>query len=142
MNSQVILLLNIAGAAGFILWYAMSRGHGKRPTQLDMKAPDHSSKPASLPVKNLLSPSVMGKQGSYNPTMTKRVRPGIPQEKYLNVMFMYNSHSWDAYEVLGVPAGSSITQVTEAYQACLKKCDKESIEFLEAAFQAILKKVS
>lgn len=149
MNSQDILLLNIAGAIAFLLWYALSRGGGKRPTQLNMKAPETSPEQQSL--------SSLSNSQSQNPqevpfnsqqmyrrripvsdTDVKEVRP----EKILNVMFIYNSHSWDAYEVLGVPAGSSIIKVTEAYQKAILNCDKDTMEFLEAAYQAILKRVN
>ncbi|QDK37054.1 hypothetical protein [Bdellovibrio sp. NC01] len=64
------------------------------------------------------------------------------KSKSLNVMFNYNGHSWDAYEVLGVPAGASIKTVTDAYQVALRRCDKESVEFLETAYKAILNKGS
>lgn len=61
--------------------------------------------------------------------------------KSLNVHFVYNGHTWDAYEVLGVPAGSSLRTVTQNYQSSLKKADPQSRSFLDAAYQAILKKV-
>lgn len=61
--------------------------------------------------------------------------------KSLNIMFNYNGHSWDAYEVLGVPAGASITIVTEAYQAALLRGNKSSLDFLETAYKAILNRV-
>ncbi|WP_413558022.1 hypothetical protein [Bdellovibrio sp. HCB209] len=60
--------------------------------------------------------------------------------KNLNVIFSYNSHTWDAYEVLGVPAGASIKTVTEAYQTQIRRCEKESIDFFETAYNAILNK--
>jgi hypothetical protein len=62
------------------------------------------------------------------------------RQKNLNVIFSYNSHTWDAYEVLGVPAGASIKTVTEAYQTQIRRCDKGSIEFFETAYNAILNK--
>jgi len=61
-------------------------------------------------------------------------------EKSLNVHFIYNSHTWDAYEVLGIPAGSSLRSVTQHYQTLLIKADPQSRMFLDAAYQAILKK--
>jgi len=61
-----------------------------------------------------------------------------PGEKNLNVMFNWNGHSWDAYEVLGVPAGSSPDAITAAYQAARAKCDPESVAFIQAAYDAIL----
>jgi hypothetical protein len=57
--------------------------------------------------------------------------------KNLNVIFMYNEHSFDAYEVLGIPAGSGPSQVQKAYQIALEKKTAEK-EFIEAAYQAIL----
>lgn len=60
--------------------------------------------------------------------------------KELNILFNYNGHSWDAYEVLGLPAGASLVDVTKAYQGMLKTADPESHEFLETAFKSILKK--
>lgn len=64
-----------------------------------------------------------------------------PSVKALNVIFNYNGHSWDAYEVLGVPAGASLPMVTAAYQSALKRCaEPESLEFLETAYRAILNK--
>jgi hypothetical protein len=60
------------------------------------------------------------------------------QGKSLNVIFNYNGHSWDAYEVLGIPAGSSLERVKSALEEGLKQVDPESRVFLETAFQAIL----
>lgn len=59
------------------------------------------------------------------------------QGRSLNVIFNYNGHSWDAYEVLGLPAGSSIERVKEAYQVRLSESDDSSKAFLQAAYKAI-----
>jgi len=58
-------------------------------------------------------------------------------ERPLNVVFNYNGHSWDAYEVLGLPAGSSLERVEEAYRESLQRVDAGSKPFIEAAFAAI-----
>ena len=60
--------------------------------------------------------------------------------KELNILFNYNGHTWDAYEVLGLPAGASLVDVTKAYQEMIKKSEPESHEFLETAFKTILAK--
>lgn len=58
--------------------------------------------------------------------------------RQLNVFFNWNGHTWDAYEVLGVPAGASRDSVVQAFhQARIKSPD--SIAFLQAATDAILK---
>lgn len=60
------------------------------------------------------------------------------KEKSLNVFFNYNGHSWDAFEVLGLPAGSSIEKVREVYEENLKLVDMDSRSFLECAYKAIV----
>ncbi len=62
-------------------------------------------------------------------------RPDAP--KSLNVMFNYNGHSWDAYEVLGVPAGSSFENSFLAFEKLTKSMDEESKVFMLSALEAI-----
>jgi len=137
MNSQDFLIMNAVGAGAFILWYLVSRGGGHKPTKLKLDTPD--SEPVFLPKadKPAEGGSLATKQAapSVHPDIPVRPRP-----KVLNVMFNYNGHAWDAYEVLGVPAGANITMVTEAYHVALRRSDKESVEFLETAYKAILQK--
>lgn len=58
--------------------------------------------------------------------------------RQLNVFFNWNGHTWDAYEVLGVPAGSSRESVIQAFHQARSK-SPDSIAFLQAAADAILK---
>lgn len=58
--------------------------------------------------------------------------------RQLNVFFNWNGHTWDAYEVLGVPAGSSRESVIQAFHVARGK-SPDSIAFLQAATDAILK---
>lgn len=61
-----------------------------------------------------------------------------PREKNLNTLFNYNGHTWDAYEVLGLPAGSPQNKIDEAYRSSVAKQQGESSrDFLDAAYQAI-----
>ncbi len=60
-------------------------------------------------------------------------------ERALNVFFQWNGHTWDAYEVLGLPAGSSPEAVEKAYRQIVAQSDPESLPFFEAAYEAILK---
>ena len=63
---------------------------------------------------------------------------GRPQEKTLNTLFNYNGHTWDAYEVLGLPAGSPQNKIDEAYKISVSKQESASSrDFLDAAYQAI-----
>ena len=136
--------MNAVGAAGFLLWYLLSRGGPRRPTVLDMKAKD-----SAPPVVNPLPPEtleVMEQKPPVTPiTATISYRPrnaNVERTKNLNVMFNYNGHSWDAYEVLGVPAGANIKLVTEAYQTAVRRSERDSLDFLETAYLAILNKKS
>lgn len=135
MNSQDVLTVNIVGAGAFILWYALTRSGGRRPTRLDMKAQD-SAPP-------LINPEPIAVE-SHGVVSRRQAHPDLvtAKSKSLNVMFNYNGHAWDAYEVLGVPAGASLKSVTDAYQVALRRCDKSSVDFLETAYRAILNKDS
>lgn len=55
----------------------------------------------------------------------------------LNVFFNYNGHSFDAYEVLGVPAGSTTEEIQSAFQRSLQSHDVGSQELFQLAFAAI-----
>jgi len=68
--------------------------------------------------------------------------PDLNEEKSLNVIFNWNGHSWDAYEVLGLPAGSSIDAVQSTYQQLLTRSDSEAVPFFRAAYEAIVRSQS
>ncbi len=63
-----------------------------------------------------------------------------PPGRSLNVHFNFNGHSWDAYEALGLPAGSSQDKVEAAYQKAILSTSENSKEFYDHARQAILNK--
>lgn len=130
MNSQDFLTLNLLGAGAFVFWYLLSRGGGRRPTRLDMSAKDTA--PPLMNAEPESPVSVVALRSATRPEAVEK------KAKNLNVMFNYNGHSWDAYEVLGVPAGASIKTVTEAFQTALRRSDKDSMEFLETAYKAIV----
>lgn len=62
-------------------------------------------------------------------------RPSQPEP----VIFNWNGHSWDAFEVLGVSADADLAQVRTVYEAAIEKMDDESKAFLHKAYQAIQK---
>lgn len=53
--------------------------------------------------------------------------------KQLNVLFNFNGETFDAHEVLGVPAGSPLDEVEKAYK------NSDQTELLAAALDAIKK---
>jgi len=68
--------------------------------------------------------------------------PSPRTEKSLNVFFNWNGHSWDAYEVLGVPAGSSLPAVQVAYQELLTRSGSDAHAFYKAAYDTIVRSSS
>lgn len=56
----------------------------------------------------------------------------------LNVFFNWNGHTWEAFEVLGIPAGSPRDIVVAAFHASRAK-SPDSTPFFQAATDAILK---
>ena len=61
------------------------------------------------------------------------------EERSLNVLFNWNGHTWDAYEVLGLPGGSSQVQARLAFDRAAALADQETVPFLKAALDAIAK---
>jgi hypothetical protein len=68
---------------------------------------------------------------------TAPVFGGTRDSRQLTVNFNYNGHSWEAYEVLGLPAGSPFEQVQVAFEALALKSDPTSLPFYVAAVEAI-----
>jgi len=60
-------------------------------------------------------------------------------EKELTCQFMYNGENWDAFEILGVPAGSNLQMVEPAYRALKSKTHPDSFGIIEAAYGALKK---
>lgn len=68
--------------------------------------------------------------------VVQEVDPSSVRE--LNVFFNWNGHTWEAFEVLGVPAGSQRDVVVAAFHASRAK-SPDSTPFFQAATDAILK---
>ncbi len=71
-------------------------------------------------------------------TLINKEEENSIQMKSLNVIFMYNGHSWDAYEVLGVKPGASILEIKRKFEEAISKVDPKSQEFYKMALSSIL----
>lgn len=58
-------------------------------------------------------------------------------ERVLQVYFNYNGETFEAYEVFGVPAGSSLARVEQAIREQKNLQGPESRAFVDCAFQAL-----
>ncbi len=63
-------------------------------------------------------------------------------EEELNILFNYNGHLWDAFEVLGVPAGSGLEMIERAYEQSVNSMDPSSRELIDLAYQAIQQRLN
>lgn len=142
MNSQEFLVLNIVILSAFVIWFlAGRRSASRKPTQLQMKQGNQPPPGGVLQKNDDKSLAEEKGSGRYShPRYRKFLEEGGKDGKDLNVLFNYNGHSWDAYEVFGLPAGANIVDVTKAYQEALRDAEPHSHEFLETAFKAILAK--
>lgn len=109
----------------------------KTPTRLNMRAKDSEArKPVVLePEAETAKTSVPKMVGGYNPKILPIEPP--PVTRTLAVIFMYNGHDWEAHDVLGVPQGASMHEITKVYQQLVKKSDARSLQFYEHAYAAI-----
>jgi hypothetical protein len=130
MHNQEILWVAAAAAFFVFIMIASVRKRQPLPSRLHLK---------SEPLRDL---------GRQSATIDSATREVINQSfnrpkdsiRELNTIFMYNGHSWDAYEVLGIPAGAGPDLIEKAYRAGLAKTQANSHEFLNCAYQAITKK--
>jgi len=123
-------ILGYYGAAlGVGLIIFLAAGRKRKGMRLKLKGSTKSS----------MNPSqfenVINIKGAQSPEKFSHIQSS--GERPLNVVFNYNGHSWDAYEVLGLPAGSGPEKVEQAYREALKTVDAGSRSFLEAAYRAI-----
>ncbi|WP_409477791.1 hypothetical protein [Pseudobdellovibrio sp. HCB154] len=125
INSQLLLYLNLGIGLLLVLYFLSGRHKPKQPTRLNMRAKGSAEK----------VPVVLEAEGKQEVAVTS----GEPREvgRSLAVMFMYNGHDWEAHDVLGVPQGASMHQVTMVYQELVKKSDARSLQFYEHAYAAI-----
>ena len=53
---------------------------------------------------------------------------------------MYNGHEFNAYDVLGLPAGANSEMIDNAYKKLKAEIDESQEVFLETAYKALKQK--
>lgn len=140
MISQDFLLILVV-LIGLVIFWTWQGRKPRPPVKLNLKAGD--SGPVLLPED---APRDGGASIHRAPSKYDRFAKGeLPSAamsasstRNLNVLFNYNGHTWDAYEVFGLPAGAPLVEVTKAYQQELRRADPSSHAFLETAYRVIL----
>ncbi len=153
LNFDDVVALNalIVTAIGFSLFLGKRE---RKPTTLNLSGPrratamDEISPRKNAPVGTGRPPPITGRSTSnYGANALKRLEEeeagqimvSIAESRQLNVFFNWNGHTWDAYEVLGLPAGATRESVVQAFHECRAK-SPDSTAFLQAATDAILKR--
>ena len=119
---------------GLLVWF-MSRRPRREPSKLKMRAyrstlsrrEDEEGSHASPPSYSQSTTRASATQGT------------VP----LNVNFDFDGYTYDAYQVLGLPGGSSWSLVKKAYQTERVALEKEySSECVQMAFEALRRVLS
>lgn len=153
-TAKNFLILNGTVVTLLVLSFLAMRRSSKPPTRLELRDEDEVASDNAREVKKVpekpppkyrdprLEPAVKKPVGwdNYQP----RVRHPAGDSpagsvRAVNLQFMWNGHSWDAYEVLGLPAGSSLEAAQVAFQRAAALADQETLPFLRAALDAIAK---
>ena len=109
----MFIIINVVVVSLLVLFFLQSKAKKPKPSQLNL------NKVKFRPVSKEVD---------------------INDEEELNVYFMHNGYMWDAYEIIGVPAGAPMADIEMAYIKCRTRIDEESKEILEMAYQAIHEK--
>lgn len=142
MTSQGLLWLSVVLGGLLALGFLTGRQAVRPPSRLNLRAKAGSlgggavDRVPQRPGSNLLSHKLTLDSMVMDPATLEEVSVHS-EEKSLNIMFMYNGHSWDAYEVLGIPAGSGQREVDEAFRRMISNSTTDSHEFLNAAYRVI-----
>lgn len=130
MSSQAFLWVCLLLAVIFIVSFLWGR-KGKSPSQLKLRSALGQGGKTKMPATK--------SSQSAKPHFQSPPQQDSPDQfsKSLNVMFVYNGHTFDAYEILGIPAGSSVSSAKQAFDTQTAKADGEQKNFLGAAFAAI-----
>lgn len=138
-SSKYLILYALIVTPIVVSFFFLRKG-SEKPVRLNMHGQLGKSDPpapsgAPGPTAN------SGKALQKNPgpfTRDSAQAPGAEaSSRSLNVFFNWNGHTWDAYEVLGLPAGSSFRVVEDTWQRLREHGDCESVPFYQAAFEAI-----
>lgn len=136
MTPEQFVFLNfllLLGFAGLFFW-SLKGSKSSSSSQFKL------TPPSSKEDYQLQSQQFYHSPASRRPSAANETLGELQSErlKEINPMFIYNGHSWDAYEVLGILPGSSIETVREAFDKAIRKSEPESHEFFKAALFTIL----
>lgn len=128
MDRQTFLYINFALVVIFIFYFFFLRPKERKPTQLNFRS-QHEPNKKSPAIENAKRTEIVFDKPSHEPIKTPV--KFLKEEKNLSVYFMFNGHEWEAHEVLGIPAGSKMPEITATYQHLIKTSDASTFDFYE-----------
>jgi hypothetical protein len=130
MSSEVFVWVNLGIGFLLILLVWVGKRGALKPSSLNLRrgGGDADLRKPTTAAKNATQSDVHFQSKPQDPLEAKM--------KNLNVIFMFNGHSFDAYEVLGVPAGANLEMTEKAYREIIKNKPSDN-EFFTAAWAAI-----
>lgn len=134
-NLRLFLVL----LAVLVIWLMYSKRKKQKKAQNLKQSQEEQRLQRQYERENLRELERMGaNQDSLNGQRPNAGRPQIISTSLKSkVIFNYNGHSWDAYEALGVPIGSSLSHCQSVFNKLTRDMDTESLQFYTAALQAI-----
>jgi hypothetical protein len=149
LNAKHFLILNGFVVTLLVLSFFLMRRAPKGPVKLELRDEEHVASDVAREAKAVANkPAPKFSDPRKKPIGADNYQPRLKKPKVeivdddgrsLNIFFMWNGHSWDAFEVLGIPGGSSVESAQAAYGRGAALADKETLPFLKAALDAISK---
>jgi hypothetical protein len=151
VNSQQLIIINLIIGLLLLAYFLVGVATSKQkpPTRLNLRAGDEPASedlpevnPRTKTMKALPPPRAVGEDANAAGQIKEDAAFRVAAEKArdLSLYFIYNGHDWEAHDVLGVPRGAPLSQVTEVYQALLKTSDPSTFEFFDTAYKTLLRK--
>lgn len=132
-NGAVVLLL-----VAYMLFWRPKRD----PSRLKLRERFKTDKPQTKPNENDRRTDHHNSSKAHSQRGEAATDNDFRNERELNVIFQFNGHDFDAFEVLGVKAGSSLEAVERSYAELLSKSPEDTREFLQMAYHAIKLKLT
>ena len=124
MDPKVLNFLYLNGFVILVVVLYIARQTKKQPSRLKLRQSKDRDK----------------LENPHSDLAQKPQQSAAPKERQLTVNFQFNGHNFEAYEVFGLAAGSSLETVEKAYKKTIETSSSDSHEFFRIAYNAIKRK--
>jgi hypothetical protein len=131
---QIFLLIQIAVGSALVAYFLFGRKVNQNPSRLHLKRSSGDSPSVGAPAATSRAVTSELSRQVIEPGVSGNFHQDV---KILNVVFMYNGHTFDAHEVIGVAPGSRFEVIREAFNKSVHQNPSQK-EFLTVAMSAII----